>query len=330
MVKRVSVLVAVHNSAEWLPRCLDSLCLQSYGNVEIVCVDDVSTDGSMAVIDEYARKYDFVKKVSLAVNSGPAVARNEAFRVSTGDYITMVDSDDWLSADALERAVEVLDKYADTGSVLFRMVYHNEDTGDEIEFKNRCATTLLDGAEAMRLALDWDIHGLYVARRSLYEKYPFDTASFLYSDDNTSRRHYLHSGKVRFCDGVYYYFQRTGSMMHNPGIHYADWMEATASLKRMLADEGQPDAYISHIEERLWQNIVAVAGYYWRYGHTLTNAQRTSLLARIKKHHSLSETERLPRSLKMKFGFIPFKGCFPLFMAQTRIYFYLRKAIKGI
>ena len=223
MVKKLSVLVAVHNCVEWLPRCLESLCTQSYENVEIVCADDASSDGSSAIIDEYAQKYNFVKKVSLTVNSGPAVARNEAFRVCTGDYVTMVDSDDWLSSDALQRAADVLDEYADTGSVLFRMVYHNEGTGVEKEFKNRCMTDVLNGADAMRLALDWDIHGLYVARRRLYEKYPFDTAGFLYSDDNTARRHYLHSGKVRFCDGVYYYFQRTNSMMHNPGIHYADW-----------------------------------------------------------------------------------------------------------
>ena len=330
MVKRVSVLVAVHNSAEWLPRCLDSLCTQSYGNIEIVCVDDASVDGSAAVIDDYCAKYDFVKKVTLAVNSGPAVARNEAFNVCTGDYITILDSDDWLSADALERAVTVLDRYEDTASVLLRMVFHDEATGDERDFVNRCSADVLDGEDAMRLALDWDIHGLYVARRELYEKYPFDTASFLYSDDNTARRHYLHSGKVRFCDGVYYYFQRKGSVMHNPGIHYADWMEATASLKQMLVEEQQPDSYINHIEARLWQNIVAVAGYYWRYGHTLTKEQRASLLGRIEKHHAAAETHRLPLSLKMKFGFLPFKFSFALFMMQARIYFYLRKAIKGI
>ncbi len=330
MVKKVSVLVAVYNCAEWLPRCLDSLCTQSYKNIEVVCVDDASSDNSSMIIDEYAEKYDFIKKVTLTVNSGPAVARNEAFRVSTGDYVTMLDSDDWFSADALEQAVKVLDKYADTASVLFRMLYHDATTGAESEFEKRCTADVLDGTEAMRLALDWDIHGLYVARRRLYEKFPFDTASFLYSDDNTARRHYLHSGKVRFCDGKYYYFQRTGSLMHNPGIHYADWMEATASLKQMLIDESQPDAYINHIEERLWQNIVAVAGYYWRYGHTLTKQQQSSLLVRIKKHHAAVELHRLRRPFKQKFGFIPFKCSFSLFMIQARIYFYLRKAIKGI
>ena len=330
MVKRVSVLVAVHNSAEWLPRCLDSLCTQSYNNVEVVCVDDASTDGSLALLQQFAVKYDNLIFSSLTVNSGPAVARNEAFRLSTGDYIMMVDSDDWLSADAVEQAVSVLDRYDDTGSVLFRMVYHDAVTGAEEDFPDKRTADVLDGAEAMRLALDWDIHGLYLARRALYEAYPFDTASFLYSDDNTARRHYLHSGKVRFCDGVYYYLQHRQSMLHNPGIHYADWLEATASLKQMLVDENQPAEYINHIEQRLWQNIVAVSGYYWRYGHTLTATERASVLLRIRKHHAAAEPDRLPLSLKCKFGFIPFKCCFSLFMAQTRIYFSLRKAIKGV
>ena len=330
MVKRVSVLVAVYNAVRWLPRCLDSLCAQTYPNIEVICVDDASSDGSIDIVKKYASKYDFIKYISHSQNCGPAVSRNDAFNISTGDYVTMVDSDDWLSADALERAVELLEKYSDTASVLFRMVYHDADTGKEYDFTSKFSGDVLDGADAMRLALDWDIHGLYVARRALYEKYPFDTSSLLYSDDNTARRHYLHSGKVRFCTGVYYYFQHTESTLHNPGIRYADWMEATASLKQMLVDERQPEEYINHIEARLWQNVVAVSGYYWRYGGTLTAEQRTSVRERIKHHHAAIEPERLPTSLKRKFGFIPFKCSFPLFMLQARIYFFLRKMVKGI
>lgn len=330
MVKRVSVLVAVYNCAEWLPRCLDSLCAQTHPDVEVICVDDASRDRSLAIIEEYASKYSFIKYLSNEGNCGPAVSRNKAFGISTGDYITMVDSDDWLSPDALERAVEQLDNNDDTASVLFRMVYHEADTGHEYDFPSKFGGDVIDGAEAMRLALDWDIHGLYVARRSLYEKYPFDTSSLLYSDDNTARRHYLHSGKVRFCKGVYYYFQHGNSTLHNPGIRYADWMEATASLKRMLVEESQPDEYINHIETRLWMNIVAVSGYYCRYAHTLTPQQRTSVYDRIKRHHAAVEYHRVPSALKRKFGFVPFRHSFALFMLQARLYFFLRKIVKGI
>ena len=54
MVKKVSVLVAVHNSAQWLPRCFASLASQTYDNIEVVCVDDASTDKSLQVLCEYA------------------------------------------------------------------------------------------------------------------------------------------------------------------------------------------------------------------------------------------------------------------------------------
>ena len=330
MLKKVSILVAVYNSVKWLPRCLDSLCTQSYPNVEIICVDDASSDGSLQVLKEYASKYNFIKVLSFSTNKGPAIARNEAYRISTGDFITMVDSDDWLSENAIQCAVDVLSKYEDTGSVLFRLVYHDAGTEKEEVFVNETIEEVLDGVEAMRLSLDWKIHGLYVAHRWLYESYPFDTSGLLYSDDNTARQHYLHSGKVRFCDGVYYYYQHTESMLHNPGIRFADWMEATASLKQMLVDERQPDNLINHIESRLWQNIVAVSGYYWRYGKTLTKSERSSVRERIRKHHSEIEIHRLPFSLKCKFGFIPFKGFFSVFMLQEFIYFYLRKIIKGI
>lgn len=329
-MKKVSVLVAVYNSAKWLPRCLDSLCSQSYSNIEILCVDDASCDNSLQVLHEYEKKYSFIKVISLPVNSGPAVARNEALKYSVGDYILMVDSDDWLSADAIWQAVEVFEKHQDTDSVLLRLVYHFNDTGEEKEFINKCNDRVLDGKKAMRLALDWNIHGIYVARRWLYDKYPFDTSSLLYSDDNTARRHYLHSCKVRFCNGVYYYYQHGKSTLHNPGIRYADWLEATSSLKRMLEDENQEEFLINHIEARLWQNIVSVSGFYWRNKNILTNEERVSLLRRIEYHHEKAELWRLPFSLKCKFGFIPFKCSFTLFMLQERIYFFLRKAVKGI
>ena len=329
-MSKVSVLIAVYNTEKYLAECLDSVCSQTLQDIQIICIDDCSTDSSPEILQRYAAEDSRLHIIRMPENSGQAVARNKGLQIADGEYIMMLDSDDWLSSDAIEKAVVVLDSYDDTASVLFDMVYHDAETGNERPFASKSTLDVLDGRDAMRMALDWDIHGLYLARRHLYEKYPFDTAAFLYSDDNTARRHYLHSGKVRFCDGIYYYFQRPSSLMHNPGVHYADWMEATASLKRMLVEEGESDKYINHIEARLWQNIVAVCGYYWRYGKALSPVERASLLGRIESHHAAIELRRLPLALKCKFGFIPFKRFFGLFMLQERLYFYLRKLVKGI
>lgn len=329
-MNKVTILVAVYNGEQWIGACLDSLLAQTYSNVEIVCADDASTDGSLAIIEEYAAKYDNVKFVVNKVNCGQAVARNRAFEVSTGDYVMMVDCDDFLSLDAVERAVEVLDNNPDTGSVLLRLVYRDCETGSEEEFVNSCSTDILDGEEAMRIALDWGIHGLYVARRWLYEKYPFDTSARLYSDDNTSRRHYLHSGKVRFCDGIYYYNRHAGSMTNSPGIHTVDWIEALVGLKNMLLEENQPQRLIDKIEFRIWESVVSAAGFYWGNRNQLSDEQKRNILERIAAQHSRMEYYRLPLRLRLKFGFIPFKGYFRLFMWQGRLYFFLRKLLRGV
>ena len=329
-MKKVSILVAVYNGEAWLSRCLNSLFAQTYTNIEIICVDDASTDNSLQLIKEFAQKHDNLKYLSNSINCGQAVSRNRAFDVSTGDYVLMVDCDDWLSKDAIEKAVGVLDSHPDTASVLFRLMYHYSADGSEREFVNKCDNKVLSGVEAMRLALSWDIHGVYMTRRSLYEKYPFDTSGRLYSDDNTTRRHYLHSGFVRFCDGIYYYYQHPNSMTHNPGILVADWMEAMYSLKTMLVDEGMEDELINNIEFRLWESVVSAAGCYWRNKKCLDNKQRDALLQRIRNFHSKIELGRLPLLLRCKFGYIPFKRFFPLFMLQARVYFALRMLLKGI
>lgn len=329
-MNKVSILVAVYNGEKWLDECLESLLAQTYADVEIVCVDDASTDGSLLLIKKYAAEHSSIKFIVNDVNCGQAVSRNRAFEQSTGDYIMMVDCDDFLSPDAVESAVKVLDDNDDTGSVLLRLVYYDDATGCKQEFVNSCKGEVLDGAEAMRAALDWGIHGLYLARRKLYERFPFDTSSRLYSDDNTSRRHYLHSGKVRFCDGVYFYRRHDNSMTNNPGIHTVDWIEALVGLKAMLVEENQPDVLIDKIEFRIWESVVSAVGYYWRNHSSLSKEQRQNIRQRIARQHSKMEYRRLPLSLRMKFGFIPFKGCFGVFMLQERLYFFLRRVVRGI
>ncbi len=328
-MKKVSVLVAVYNGEAWLSRCLESLFSQTYPNIEIVCVDDASTDGSLQLIKDYALKYDNLKFISNDENCGQAVSRNRAFDVSSGDYVLMVDCDDWLSCDAVEQAVKVLDAHSDTGIVLLRLLYHDAKSGREWEFENKCNKDVLSGVEAMRLSLNWNLHGLYMARRCLYEKYPFDTSARLYSDDNTTRRHYLHSNMVRFCEGVYYYYQHDKSMTNNPGMRVTDWMEATESLKKILIAEMPDEELINELEFRLWEAVVSSAGFYWAHLQELVPEQRCDLWNRIRRFHDAMEFGRLPMSVRCKFGFIPFRECFSLFMLQARIYFWLRRVIKG-
>lgn len=97
----ISVIVPVYNSESSLEQCLDSICRQTYKNLEIICVNDGSTDNSGQILDEY-RNRDSRLIVITQENAGLSVARNTALDIATGDWIASVDSDDWIEPDTYE------------------------------------------------------------------------------------------------------------------------------------------------------------------------------------------------------------------------------------
>ena len=89
----VSVIIPVYNAEAYLRRCLDSVVNQTLRNIEILCVDDGSTDASMAVLEEYAARDSRVKVLAQS-NAGPGVARNRGMKVASGGYLAFMDADD--------------------------------------------------------------------------------------------------------------------------------------------------------------------------------------------------------------------------------------------
>ena len=104
----LSVVVPVHDVAPWLPACLDSILGQPVRDLEVVLVDDASTDGSTAIAQTYAAAHDRVRLVRLPERSGVSVARNVGVAHCSAPYLTFVDSDDELPADAWSRMLRTL------------------------------------------------------------------------------------------------------------------------------------------------------------------------------------------------------------------------------
>lgn len=102
----ISIIIPVYNVCEYLEKCLDSVINQTYTNLEIILVDDGSSDGSEKICDEYAVKDNRIKVVHKA-NGGVASARNEGVRNSIGEYIGWVDSDDYACPNMFERLYEL-------------------------------------------------------------------------------------------------------------------------------------------------------------------------------------------------------------------------------
>ena len=98
---KISVIVPVYNVELYLYQCLDSIINQTFKDIEIICINDGSTDNSGKVLEEYAQKDDRVK-VLTQENQGQAVARNKGLDIAKGEYIYFVDSDDFIHPQTLE------------------------------------------------------------------------------------------------------------------------------------------------------------------------------------------------------------------------------------
>lgn len=102
----VSVIVPVFNVKPYLAECLDSIIHQTYTDLQIILIDDGSTDGSGAVCDAYAAK-DARIRVVHQENRGLSAARNRGIELATGEYLNFVDSDDYLLPDCIETLLKL-------------------------------------------------------------------------------------------------------------------------------------------------------------------------------------------------------------------------------
>ena len=106
----VSIITPVYNSSKYIGKMLDSVCSQIYQNWELIIVDDCSTDDTVSVIEKYQQKDIRIKLCKLAVNQGPANARNLAIKKAEGRYVAFLDSDDYWTSDKLSKQIEFMQK----------------------------------------------------------------------------------------------------------------------------------------------------------------------------------------------------------------------------
>ncbi len=106
---KVSVVIPVYNTKKYIKECIDSVIKQSFDGIEVICVDDASTDGSNVIIDEYEKKYEDIRVIHCDINRGQAHARNIGINEARGQYIYFLDSDDMMNGvDAIDLLYHVI------------------------------------------------------------------------------------------------------------------------------------------------------------------------------------------------------------------------------
>lgn len=241
MSKIVSVIIPVFNTADCLEACLDSVCSQTYGDLEILCVDDGSTDASPAVLDRYARQDGRIRIVKQQGNQGVSAARNKALDLAAGEYVYFIDSDDWIDPDYLEKMVRRIESLQTDLIINTSYVYEYPDQG-------RQAFSTFDvfpaeggfepSAKIQRLFPPVIVARLY--RRSYLERYHFrfpdvkgggEDIYFTGVTDLMKERIHVFKGPF------YHYRQRAGSVVHQQkkGFHY---LENFRLLHQFLTAQG--------------------------------------------------------------------------------------------
>lgn len=234
---KISVIIPVYNAAPYLRACLDSVCKQGYFNLEVICVNDGSTDDSLLLLEEYACRDRRVTVLSQS-NSGQAVARNKALEIATGDWILGLDSDDTLAPGALSK----LSRHMVQDDV--DIIWYGIRLVSDIVMDDRYFRTVYRGKQKVTLSLlmNTSVHfGGKVWRRSFVEKlglrFPegrlYEDAYFFYAAAPYARIIYFEN------EPLYNYLIRTDSTMgatrkRTPrGIDHLHIVEALLRLWRL-------------------------------------------------------------------------------------------------
>lgn len=110
MNEKISVIIPCYNAEKYLEKCLDSVVNQTYKNLEIICVNDGSTDNTLKIIENYSNIDKRIKVINQE-NLGASQARNNALKLITGNYVAFVDCDDWVDTTVFEKAVAKIEEY---------------------------------------------------------------------------------------------------------------------------------------------------------------------------------------------------------------------------
>lgn len=216
---KLSIIIPVYNVEPFISRCLDSCYNQNLpeDDYEIICVDDGSTDGSMAIVEKYACLHKNLVILHQA-NAGQSIARNQGLQIAQSDYIWFVDSDDWIQPNVLPYLLEhVYRDHLDTLCFTFQYAYEDgrfSDGGFSMPSLNKAINGREFISNYSMPAGPWSaIH----RRAFLKEKNLRFIEGIKREDEDYTIRAYCSAEKISYINIVAYnYFQRAGSTMKSP------------------------------------------------------------------------------------------------------------------
>ncbi|MBR0467940.1 glycosyltransferase family 2 protein [Candidatus Saccharibacteria bacterium] len=267
-MKKVSIIVPVYNVEKYLAPCLESLTHQTLKEIEIICVDDGSTDGSAEILEEYKKKDPRFKIISQK-NSGRSVARNVGLREAVSPYIMFCDADDKFDEYMCEKMVRVMEQYGtDLGACGMAIEYeaHSEiKESDENYYRLHFSGRTFIDDNVIRKTDDSVCNKIF--RRDLIEKYQLEFPEKLNNEDYYFCNAYMSISKTCYFLNrkLYKYIRHEGSIMSDnfdKNIYSPDHLLVAKKLFSFY----KKNDYITKHADLFW--IQFTESFWFSYNHS--------------------------------------------------------------
>ena len=296
-MEKITVIVPAYNVEKYISRCIDSILDQTYQNLEIIIVDDGSTDRTDEIIDKYSDEHDNIITVHQP-NAGVTSARLKGLATSTGDYIGFVDSDDYIEPEMYERLIGNANKYnADISHCGYKMIYPN---GNEVHYYGTGVLKVYDHEAGLYELLEGSLVEPSLSNK-LYRRKCFDgltescvwDSSIKINEDLLMNYLLFKKAETTVFEDIpfYHYILRTASAATTFSINNVlDPLKVIEAIYKDSIDSNSQ--YVSVVYERYLRALIRVS--------TQNNFKDEAAKAKIKLTNEVRKRQRdLPAKVKL-------------------------------
>ena len=261
---KISIIIPVYNVEKYLAECLDSCVNQTLKDIEIICVDDGSTDNSYKILEEYQQKDPRIRIFRHEVNKKQGAARNKGLEIATGEYIWFVDSDDYIDTKACQILYDAIKEF-DVDMLCFSAIQFSEEDGKRKFFYPKH----FQGVRINQIyhpQTSWEeitfyhlniIVPAYITKRNIIQKFRF-RENVVYEDLDFTPILFYHIGSFCFIPYTAYFYRihsiSTTQIPLTKGI-LEDYIESTINLSKFITQNNinkKHFIYITFIKQLSW------------------------------------------------------------------------------
>lgn len=259
---KVSVIIPVFNSESYLEKCLDSILSQTLTDIEVILIDDGSTDASLEIIKQYAKKYNNVKYKS-KINEGQAIARNIGIEMATGEFICFIDSDDYIENTMLEKLYTLAQK--DNSDIVIC------DYMEEYKNKKITRKSLYVDSDTLKKCYILCVAGpcCKIIKTEIFKQNNIKfLENYIYEDLAIIPSLALYTEKISYCEEpLYYYIVRENSTMQQ--TTYNSKLESIFNVMEYVYNQFEGKGYDEELEFIYINHLLyAGCGRFLRYPNT--------------------------------------------------------------